>query len=224
MVTPVLDETQLDRIEAAVATAERGTARQIVCAIAREVSTYPETPLVAGVVAALALAPAGAALGLEFAALPFGEAWRVGHVAAGSLQLHRAVLDYALLQAVLFGLVAWIAAIPAVRRRLTPDFVKRARVREAALQQFRSARLDGVLIFVSILDQKVEILAEPAIHEACGEAVWREAIAALREQMRAGRPAEGLIRAVEICGAALASRFPPDGPRDNTHPDRAIEL
>jgi putative membrane protein len=140
------------------------------------------------------------------------------------------VLDYALLQAVLFGLFAWIASIPAVRRRLTPAFVKRARVREAAQQQFQAARLGGeagpggVLIFVSIHDQKVEILAEPAIHQACGEAVWQGAVAALRQDMQAGRPAEGLIRAIEICGAALAGHFPPDGPRDNTHPDRAIEL
>jgi putative membrane protein len=230
MVTPILDETELDRIAAAVAEAEGRTRAEIVCVITREVSTYPETPLIAGVVAALVLAPAAGVVGLGLSGLPLEAGWRVGHVAATGLELHRAVLDYAVLQAAMFGFSAWLAAIPGVRRALTPDGVKRARVRKAAEQQFQSARLaeaggkTGLVIFVSLHDRKVEIIADPATHEACGEAVWRGAVEALRKQMRAGRPTDGLIEAVEICGAALAQHFPPTGPRENTRPDRALEL
>ncbi len=228
--TPILDETELDRIAAAVADAESRTAYEIICVVTREVSTYPETPLVVGIIVALILIPAAAALGLGLAALSPGGDWLVGHVAAAGVQLHRAMLDYALLQAAAFGLAAWLAAIPPVRRFLTPDRLKAARVKKAAQQQYQSARFAddgtgaGLVIFVSLHDRKVEIITDRATHQAVGETVWRGAVDAIRTKMAAGQAEEGLIDAVKICGAGLAGQFPAAGPRENTHTDRAIEL
>jgi putative membrane protein len=48
---------------------------------------------------------------------------------------------------------------------------------------------------------------------------WQDAVDALTAHMRDGRITEGLIAAVERCGAVLATRAPPDG-SPNELPDR----
>ena len=50
-------------------------------------------------------------------------------------------------------------------------------------------------------------------------AEWQDAIDAMTAHMRDGRITEGLIAAVERCGAVLAMRAPPDG-SSNELPDR----
>ena len=41
--------------------------------------------------------------------------------------------------------------------------------------------------------------------------------------MKAGKPADGFVRAIEICGAALAVHFPPNGPPKNILPNDILE-
>ena len=42
--------------------------------------------------------------------------------------------------------------------------------------------------------------------------------------MKRGRPADGFVRAVELCGDALAEHFPSQGPRANALSDRLREI
>jgi uncharacterized membrane protein len=41
--------------------------------------------------------------------------------------------------------------------------------------------------------------------------------------MKMGKPAEGFIKAVETCGAALAQHFPPNGAPKNRLPNSILE-
>ena len=72
-----------------------------------------------------------------------------------------------------------------------------------------------VLIFASFADRKVEIVAHANIHQAVGTAPWDAAAAAVTGGMTSGHAGghagDGFVRAVEICGAALAQHFPSDG-------------
>ncbi len=117
-----------------------------------------------------------------------------------------------------------------MRRILTPEPLRSARVRTAADQQFLATGLaanayrTGVVIFTSIHDRRVEIIADKAINQACGEAIWHAGVQAVEDGMRRGDPAGGLIEAVEVCGEALARHFPSDGGGENTLVDRALEL
>ena len=81
-----------------------------------------------------------------------------------------------------------------------------------------------ILIFASLEDRQVELVAHEAIHQAVGEGPWNEAVAAVTDGMKAGKPADGFIRAIEICGAALARHFPPDGPPKNRFPNDILEI
>jgi putative membrane protein len=54
--------------------------------------------------------------------------------------------------------------------------------------------------------------------------VWGDAMAALVDGVKAGRPGEGMAQAVEKIGEVLAQCLPPTLDNPNELPDRLIEL
>jgi putative membrane protein len=54
--------------------------------------------------------------------------------------------------------------------------------------------------------------------------VWVETLAALIAEVKAGRPGEGLAKAVEMVGDVLAPILPPIAADENELPDRLVEL
>jgi len=227
----MLNDADRQRIAETVAKAEAATTGEIVCVLAREVSNYREVPLGWAAAAALIIPPAAVWLGFSpWLLLPEGGGWSVGHVSAQTWVIPSVVTAYSLLQAAIFVLVAFLVWIPQVRRLLTPGTLKRHRVHKAALEQFLATGLHttggrtGVVIFASEHDRKVEILADDLIHEKVGKDVWDAATQAVVESVRRGRAADGFVRAVEICGEALARHFPATGGRKNELPDLPIEL
>ena len=100
---------------------------------------------------------------------------------------------------------------------LVPKPVQRASAHRAALEQFvRSGTRNrtGVLIFVSLAEHYVRIVADEAIAQKVHGSEWQPAVDALTAHMRIGRIAAGLIAAIERCGAVLAEHAPPDGSGD----------
>ena len=225
-----LTDTDRERIATAVAQAEAKTSGEVVVVVARQVSAYPEIPLAWAAAVALIVPPLAVALGARPLALSgaLGQ-WVVGHVAALDTVVAGAIGTYALVQAGLFALAWLVFSIPAVRRVLTPGFVKAARVRQAALAQYVAtglrAREDatGVVIFASLDDHRVEVIAEPHIDEKCGKEVWTKVVHAVVGGMMRRDPASGFVHAIEICGDVLAQHFPDDG-GPNLVPDRPVEI
>jgi putative membrane protein len=218
------------RIAAAITEAENKTSGEIFCVLAHEVSRYREVPLAWAAVTALVAPPLLVMAGLQRLAMAdIFTSWTDDSVRAVKGLILRALTSYSLLQAVLFVCVALIVALPAVRRVMTPRFLKRHRVRQAARHHFvaSGARLNHaaphVLIFASARDRQVELVAHDAIHKAVGEKPWNAAVAAVTDAMKAGRPADGFVAAIEICGAALAAHFPPDGTPRNQLPNEILE-
>lgn len=216
------------RIAEAIRAAEAKTAGEIYCIVTDEVSKYREVPIAFGAAAALILPPAALLLGLRpWSGGPVGSAWTdapdLGVAVSTSLAL------YAVVQTLIFAAAAFIAAAPAVRRRITPDVLKSHRVKRTAYAHFASTGLmntserTGVLIFASLKDRKVELVADAAIHREVGDEAWDQAVAALAAGMRSRDPAAGFLRAIGICGDALAAHFPPAG-EHRPHGDGVIEL
>lgn len=216
-------------IAEAVAKAEAATSGEILCVLAHEVSEYREVPLAWAAGAALVLPALAVLLGLPLPGLAQASGWTAAHGPRLGPNLAAAFAAYAAFQAVVFVAVALLVSIPHVRRALTPRSLKQRRVHRAAVQHFAGVGLHlrpevtGVLIFAALEDRRVEIVADAAIHAKVGQARWDQAIAATLETARRDGPAAGLVRAVEICGAALADHFPDDG-RPNAYPDQAVEV
>lgn len=219
------------RVDAAIAEAESKTSGEIICVIAREVSDYREVPLAWAAIAALLLPLALVPFGFELGWLrAIDGGWTAAHLSATDAAVGAALTAYVLLQAAVFALVLLLASVPAVRRVLTPRALKRQRVHKAALEQFLAKGMHltegrtGVLIFASLADHHVEIVADEAIHAKVGADHWGDTVAALVRHMKAGRPADGFVEAIGLCGAVLAQHFPPGPQNPNELPDRLVEI
>lgn len=72
---------------------------------------------------------------------------------------------------------------------------------------------------MSLAERCARIIADDGIAQKVEASEWQAAIDALRDNMRAGRIAQGFTAAIERCGAVLAAHAPPDG-SPNELPDR----
>jgi putative membrane protein len=124
-----------------------------------------------------------------------------------------ALVGYAALQAILFAVVGGLASIPAVRRILTPAQLKRDHVHARAMEQFNhrlhaTKASTGVLIYASLAERMVEIVADEDIHERVEIGQWDRAVKAATAAIGSGDVAGGLVAAIGVCGLALAEHFP----------------
>jgi putative membrane protein len=234
MTKPLLTPDDLGRIEAAVRAAEARTTGEIYCVVADESSDYHATPLAWAAGVAL-LAPALLLLGGVHVTAPdlnmFG-GWTADQVEdVGEATARAALIGTLVLQGVLFVATLIVASLAPVRRTLTPRGLKRERVRQRAEEQFLAKNLaatrerTGVLIYVSAAERMAELLADEAIHGKVDSAVWANAMDALTEGLKRGRPADGFVAAIGQCAEVLARHFPAR-PDDNPNelPDAVVIL
>jgi putative membrane protein len=189
-------ESELASISEAIQTQEAKTTGQIALCEVEASDAYPFTYLAAGI-AAMALATA-TAFGLH----EFRHA---------TLHLYELIL----LQAAAFAAGALLCArVRAVRRFLIPPTVADTETRQQALTVFHSHRLgdtrdrNAVLIFVSLLEQRIVILADRGIVEKAPEGTWVAIRDRLAAGFRAGRSVEALRDAAGEIGTLLAQHFP----------------
>lgn len=103
-----------------------------------------------------------------------------------------------------------------------------AKVFDRALHAFYEHELHktrestGILILASLLERRVQILADRGIHEKVGEAEWRKAANVLTRALKEKRSADGFCEAIAVCGEVLARHFPAAGENPNELPDRPI--
>jgi putative membrane protein len=226
----MLSEQDRAQISAAITEVEKTTSGEIFCVLARDVSRYREVPLLWAAVAAFVVPPLLVLLGLHRLALAsVFTSWTDESAHAMEGLILRALSTFELVQAGVFLGVALIVALPGVRRMVTPGALKTYRVRQAARRHFAAvgARLSDaephVLIYASLADRRVELVAHDAIHKAVGEGPWNESVAAVVQGMAASKPADGFVKAIQICGAALAKHFPPNGAPTNRLPNTILE-
>jgi putative membrane protein len=227
----MLTETDRKRIADAITSAESKTSGEVFCVLAHSVSRYREVPLIWATLAAFLLPPLAVLAGLHRLALAdIFSSWTDESARAVEGLILRALTTYSLAQAGLFLAVVLIVSLPKVRQVMTPRFLKRHRVRQMARHHFvaAGAKLDHaqphILIYASLSDRQVELVAHAAIHKAVGDGPWNAAVAAVTAGMAAKKPADGFIRAIAICGEALTAHFPSDGHAKNLLPNEIIEI
>src|SRR5688572_5003746 len=213
-------------VTAAVAKAERESDGEVVTVVAPRSDAYHDVGLHYALLAML-LIPALAAFvpqrltdWLSALFLDWNE----------PLSLRALMLLLLVAMAIVFLVVRFALASMKLRMALTPAGTKLRRVRRRALETFKVAAehrtegRTGVLLYLSLLEHRAEIVADEAIHSRVKPEVWGEAMAALIERVKAGRPGEGMALAVEKIGAVLAECLPPTLANPNELPDRLIEL
>ena len=202
----MIAQADRERIAAAIGAAEAGTSGEIFCVLAHHAGEYRLVPLAwAAAIALLVPAP-------------------LLH-----LTLWPAAVIY-LVQLVVFIVLAVVLWQPAIRFRIVPRRAKHARAHAMAMGQFLAQALHqtenrtGVLIFAAVAERYAEVVADAGIYAKVTPAVWDEAVAALIDGMRDGRPGDGFVAAIEQCGAVLAEHFPPGALDRDELPNRLVEI
>lgn len=119
------------------------------------------------------------------------------------------------LQAAIFVVLSLVLDWRPLRVLLVPRRVKQMRASRMARREFgarvlsRKEHRSGVLLFVSLGERYVEIIASPEVHDQLDPVTWDPIVAAFIAAVGAGRTADGVVAAIEACGALLASNHPP---------------
>ena len=213
-------------VTAAVARAEQDSDGEIVTIVASRSDAYHDVALHYAVLAML-IVPAKLAL------LP--KAWidRAATLLLGwNGEFDRRALMVVLfvLLTLAFLIVRLILAFMPLRMALTPGRTKSRRVHRRAVELFRAScelktrGRTGILIYLSLLERRAEIVADKAIADQVEPEIWGEAMAALVDGVKAGEPGQGMASAVEKVGEVLKRILPPRPTNPDELPNRVIEL
>ena len=195
-----------ERIALAIRAAEQKTSGEIVCVLAHRSADTTALPILIAAVAAIALP------------------WAL--VAFTTLTVQRVLA----LQVITFVLLAGFLCLPAIRGALIPRAARRATAHRAAMEQFhirgiaRTEDRCGVLIFVSLEERYVRVVADDGIAARVPQKEWQKAVDAMVAHMRGGRIADGFIAAIDACGEKLAAHFPRKADTRDELPNRVYVI
>lgn len=114
-------------------------------------------------------------------------------------------------------------------QRIIPQPVRYWRAANMARRQFLENGLHhtregaGLLIFVSVQERYVEIIADRGIAQKISDDQWRDIIAAFVQRVKHKRIVEGFIQCIQSCGHLLAEHYPATCDK-NELPNRLVIL
>lgn len=199
---PQFDQSACDRLADSVREIERETDAEMVIVVRARSGNYRHADYLCGALLAFA-----SLLFLIFSPVDFGP--------------YFVVIDVALF----FALGAYISSrSSALRRWLTTKKYRADAARMGAAAMFYEAGIAntdaemGVLIYLSLLERRLEIIADRGVLKAAPPLEWNECVYELH---RAGRrpQLDALLQALKHLGAVLAECLPPTGENPNELPD-----
>lgn len=183
------------RIADAVAAAEAKTSGEIVPYVVLRSAPYAAVPWRGGV---LGMLIGLAVLVLARALVPDALPWLASDGPALFVALGTGALGAGL-----------AASVPPLTRRFAgadrmADAVHR-RAMQAFVEEevFATRARTGILLFVSLLEHRIEVLADAGIHQQVNDEAWDDVTAQMRRGIESGQLAQGLVDAIEACGALL---------------------
>lgn len=196
---PLFSDDDHERIRAAVAAAERRTAGEIVPYVVRQSGRY-DVAVWRGA-AAGALVAAAALLGVA----TLYDGWGLGWLYSAWAMAAAMGLGGTL------GAVA-VALLDPLRRLLAGPALLAETVHRRAAQAFADEEVfdtrdrTGILLFVSLLEHRLEVVGDKGIDAKVEPGEWTEVVDLVRAGIRRGDLAGGLVAAIERCGDLLHRR------------------
>lgn len=198
-------DQEKERIRQAVIAAESKTAGEIVPMLVTSSARYTEVELIGLIV--------GLLVGM-IAELLWSDPW-------GSQYLN--------LWPVAGALVGFLLCrIPAIKRLLIPQKRVAEAVHSLALASFTQHGLHytrghtGILVLVSLLEHRVEVLADRGINAKVEPSTWQEVSKILVDGLKSNQPCEAFCKAIARCGEILAAHFPRQPDDKDELPDSLV--
>lgn len=210
----MFSDRDLTTIRAAVEAAEKRTRGEIVPMVVPASGLYRDASHVAGLI--LALMTLALLLTVDYG---WGPWWGVEH--------HPGWMMVSALIA--YGLGTVIGRAPSVIRLLTSNERMAMKVRLRAERAFYEQGLHktregtGILILLSLLERRAQILADQAINTRVPAGTWNSLVQDLIRGIQAGQQTQALCQVIDRSGDLLAAHFPVrGGDNPNELPDDLI--
>ena len=107
-------------------------------------------------------------------------------------------------------LLGWLP----VRLWIVPEHVKHAHARQLAHREFNAHAMANpkqqhrILLFVSLGERYVEIVADHETHALAPTGSWNKIVDEFLTTVKTGRVADGVVTAIQACGAILEQHHP----------------
>jgi putative membrane protein len=197
------DGTFSKTLERAVSEAERGTAAELIVVAAARSGSYLDVALAFGAGFAMLVL-----LFALFAPIPI-------RPIAVAVEVPLA-----------FGLAAWLAhRTPGLLRAFVPAARLRKHVERAAAEHFVAEAVHGtrehtgLLVYLSLLEERVTLVPDLALEGRIPGAVWAEVRWSTTGDPSRPRTLDDVVRGIDQIGAILKSRIPADATDVNESPD-----
>lgn len=196
-----LSDKQRESIVDTVKKAETVTSGEIVPMVVSSSYHYPTSNMIGALAGSLVLALAATIL------VSYRRSW--GGPELFDLWIFPAVFTVSF--ALLFLLVK---NAPALKRLFITRSEMAEEVEEAALTSFYRQGLNktrdktGILIFISVFEHQVRVLADQGINDRVDSSVWQELVDTIIAGIKTRRQAEAICVAVVRCGELLTEHFP----------------
>jgi putative membrane protein len=198
-------EAEQERIRQAVIEAESKTAGEIVPMIVTSSARYTEIELL-GVITGLFLGMIAEGIWSDPWGSPFLNLWPVVGALGGFL----------------------LCRVPAIKRFFTPTSRIAQAVHVTCLAAFTEQGLHytrghtGILLLVSLLERRVQLLADRGINEKVGAGTWDEVVKIISAGIKSGQACDAFCKAIGRCGDVLATHFPRQADDKDELPNRLI--
>ena len=201
----IFTDAEQERIKQAVRQAELVTKGEIVPMIVQASARYREAGYRTGLM--LALLSLALLLTIEIYWLPWG--WHAGN--AGWLLL-AVVVSYGLGQGL--GRAPMVIRLVTSRERLAHKVALRAEQAFYKHGLHHTQGRTGVLIFVSLLERRVQVLADKGINDHVPVGTWDGLVNGIIDGIKTGQATDAICAAIAKCGVLLA-QLSPAGSGDN---------
>jgi len=101
---------------------------------------------------------------------------------------------------------------------------QRAQAVFSQLRVWDTQHNSGVLIYLQLVDRRIEIVADRGISTKVAQHEWDAISGDMERAFRAGRFEDGALAGIGEITVLLARHFPPRGPNSNELPDRPAIL
>jgi putative membrane protein len=190
-------------IRMAVEALERTTTGEMVCVVAQSSARYVLFPLVWASMVALVLPV-------------------VNIVAAGLVTFG--------IQSISFIVLAALLLLTPLRVAVTPRGLRLTNCRRHAFEQFFALKMNetnkrsGVMLFISLAERHVEIIADKGINDKVLPDQWSRIVDTVVADVRAGKVQDAFMNAISACGTVLVQHFPEVRNDVNELDDNLVEL
>jgi putative membrane protein len=203
----IFNQDQKTQIAQAIDEAEEKTSGELVAVLAQSSDDYLYIPILWAALIALAVP-----------GILMLSGWSIDFVRIYQYQVGTFIL--------LTLLFHW----PALKMSLIPPPVKKSRAALRARDEFitlglhNTSNRGAIMIFVSVAEHYVEILADQGVAEKVSDDEWIELVNNFIGHIKQGDFTTGYVETIKRCGEIMAVNFPPGSGKENELSNHLIEV